>query len=55
MLFRSFKTFSQFSDFKKLLNMTEGVFEKTDAGPNAVDITPNKDGGIMKEVKVSIE
>ena len=32
--------------------MTEGVFEKSNAGPNAIDITPNKDGGIMKEVKV---
>jgi len=32
--------------------MTEGQFENSNPGPNAVDITPNKDGGIMKEIKV---
>lgn len=34
------------------LKMTEGSFEEVAAGPNAVDISPNKDGGVMKEIKV---
>ena len=32
--------------------MTEGHLPEVTPGPNAVDISPNKDGGVMKEIKV---
>jgi len=35
----------------RLITMTEGNFEDPEPGPNAVDITPNKDRGVMKEIK----